>query len=107
MPKKQKLPSKTAIRKALVEAQFDPRIDPLMSIIAAQNNPQYCEMRAIEFLHEVRIPGANWQDKLTKALSLLALSKVLREIREIPNAGPLDGQSPEMQRRPNQTRKAT
>jgi hypothetical protein len=102
--KKQKLPSKTAIRKALVEAQFDPKTDLHMSIIAAMHNPRYCEMRATEFLYEIQVPGADPQDKLNKALALIALAKVLRQISEIPNSEPLDGHPESMQRRPNQAR---
>jgi hypothetical protein len=88
----------------LVEAQFDPKVDPTMGIIASLNDHRYAELRAIEFIRELGIPGADWRDKLNKALAMLALAKVLRETTQIENTAPLDGHPENMQRRPNQAR---
>jgi hypothetical protein len=104
MPKKRQLPTKTLIRKALVEAQFDPKTDSTMGIIASLHDHRYAELRAIEFIRELGIPGADWREKLDKALAMLALAKVLRELTQIQHAEPLDGHPENMQRRPNQAR---
>ncbi len=88
--KKQNLPSSRDIRKVLGQAIFNPRspIGPI-KIIMDQRNPNYYEMRAAEFITEARNAlGENpsptnqqleiYHDKLNKAMSLLALARLLR-----------------------------
>lgn len=78
--RKQTQPSQTSIRKVLSESAFDPRVPGPLKVIADTGNVEYLVTRAIEFLREGQY-GADAtrpmdRDKLTQAISLLALAKV-------------------------------
>lgn len=84
-----KRPSKTQIKRALLDSVFDPRSPgPSLGIIIEENT-RYFEIRAIECIREAReilfqeglTPEKKkeyYQDRLTKALSLIALAKVIQ-----------------------------
>jgi hypothetical protein len=79
MGKKNKLPSRTSIRRALLESEFNPREQSPLSIVVGLNDPSYGETRAIELIHEAKLTVkdlAQYQEKLSQAISLLALAKV-------------------------------
>jgi hypothetical protein len=89
---KKSLPSKKTIRELLVESVFDPReINTPFSIVIGMQDPNYCESKAVEMIHEAKlalIPFAgentsepvltNYHEKIAKAISLLALARSLR-----------------------------
>lgn len=60
------LPSKTAIKKILMESAFDPRKPGPMKVIADIRNHDYYKLRAIELIHEGR---------LIEAISVLAMAR--------------------------------
>lgn len=67
----------TKLRKLLTESLFDPKKKTPMSVVVSMDNPTYCEMKAIELLHEITPQTA--QANLKQAISLLGLSRALRE----------------------------
>lgn len=86
--KSNKRPSKTVLKKSLIEAVIDPRVPgPNLAITIEEGNSTYFEIKAIELIREARLhltePNLSpekkreyYQDKLTKALTLIALAKV-------------------------------
>lgn len=81
MGKKNLFPSKASIRRSLLESEFDPRAQTPMSVVVGLKDPSYGETRAIELIHEAKLvttDSAQYQEKLSQAISLLALAKVQR-----------------------------
>src|SRR5262245_12741060 len=85
-------PSIADIRQVLGESAFSPR-EPvgIIRVIMQQANPNYYEMRAIELITEgqqsISVPPGGtptdhqlsiYNDKMSKAISLLALARVVR-----------------------------
>lgn len=81
MARKSQPPSMKSLKATLLESAFDPRAQGKpMSVVVSLNDPTYCETRAIELIHEAKITPdlVQHNEKLTQAISLLALSKVQR-----------------------------
>ncbi len=75
-------PSKQSIRKILMDSLFDPRDKATpFSIVVDMNDPKYLENRAIEMIREAQIcqPAEEYNEKIVRAISLLALSRAMRE----------------------------
>ena len=89
MTKKLKVSAKE-LKKLLNESYFNPNEEGPLKIIVEMNNPAYCEMRAQEYITEARKyiiadhvslnsqQLQNYDDRMTKAIALLALARLLR-----------------------------
>lgn len=93
-----------SLQKCLSESAFNPKEDGPLKIICDQNDPKYCEMRAVELIREAQIAISNleqidddrwikaemkppsemlkeaYQEKIKLAMSLLAYARVLRRL---------------------------
>ena len=87
---KVKNPSKTRLAAILRESVFDPRKDGPLKIVAENSSITYLELRAIEMIEQAQadaeddrlIPEQRKQEyhnKLTQAVSLLALARARRD----------------------------
>jgi hypothetical protein len=85
--------TKTAIKNLLKQSEFDPREKNPVSVVVNLDAPDYSEMKAIELIHEarqiqiditkglkkdVRFNTEEYHEKLTMAISLLALARSQR-----------------------------
>lgn len=61
-----------------MESLFDPRTPGPMSIVVELNNPAYCEVKAIELIREAQSHPVDYHEKVTQAISLLALARLQR-----------------------------
>jgi hypothetical protein len=76
------------LKKALNESLFNPKqTSGPLKIILDQKDPNFLEMRALEFINEARLSLtpqptehqlAVYNDKIIKAISLLAVARLLR-----------------------------
>lgn len=96
MARRSKQPSRTDVRNSLRLSEFDPRESGTpLSIAIEERDPSYCEMKAQELIREARacaaaLAGADvgsateksnlewYNEKITRAVSLLAYARVLR-----------------------------
>ena len=72
----------TNMKKTLLESMFNPKeaVGPI-KIIMEVNDANYYVLRAVEFINEARnypLDVENYNEKITKAISLLALAKLVR-----------------------------
>ncbi len=82
----------TQIKAFLNRCVWNPRIPGPLKIISEIDNAEYYEQRAIEFIKEANclntindLTLANYDDKIIKAVQLLALAREVRynELKEI------------------------
>jgi len=57
-----------------MRATFDPRSPGPMKIVVEMATPSYCELKAVELITEARQGHGDRVEKLTQAMSLLALA---------------------------------
>lgn len=72
-------PSQRSLRETLMQSVFDPRAPGPMSIIVGLDNPQYGEIKAIELIREAQAHPTDYHEKVTQAISLLALARLQRD----------------------------
>jgi hypothetical protein len=71
-------PSLTLFKKTLMESSFDPRKPGPLSMILDSGNPTYLIQRSMEMLREaLELKGKQKSDRLTKAVSLIAMARIL------------------------------
>lgn len=93
--------SKQKLKEVILESVFDPKATGPMKVIADENDPRYCEMRALEFIEEARklIPlmqgeptpvvlahQARYHECMKTAISLIGLARLGRPIAVLTNA---------------------
>lgn len=68
--------SQTKIRKILLESAFDPKDDIALRELTSFENPEYCVMKATEYLTQY-LDGTGDDITLRDAISLLVLARGL------------------------------